>query len=318
MRRIVHIAASLLAGQAWAASRQVFEFESLFIENIHVRPNGRLLLSSVQTGVLFTLDPTARNPSAKPVVDLTNTSVSGLTGMATVGHDLFAVSGGIHTDYAFLDNSMKVSVVHIPGPQDFGQIVKTISVPGVEMLNGMAALPSNPGIVLSADSIIGRIVRVNTLTGKFDIAFEDPLLGYGNGSVPLGANGLKIRGNHLYFTNSGQGFFARVPIDEAGNKAGDVEIIAWLSGVVDMNNAYDDFDFDEAGNAYVAVHSYSVNKITPQGVQTRFAGGTDSSSPFKEPTSVALALDGKSIYVSTGGTIVDDTVYGGQVIKVSL
>lgn len=312
------VASLLLASQAWAASpQQVFEFSSTFIENIHVRPNGHLLLSSVDTSVLFTLDPTARTPSAKPVVNLTDSS--GLTGMATVGHDLFAVSSGMHTDFAFVNNSMQVSVVHIPNHSDRGRVIQTIPVPGTEMLNGMAALPSNPSVVMSADSIGGRVFRINTQTSEVDVAFEDPLLGFGNNTlVPLGANGLKIRGDHLYFSNAGLGFFARVPIDSSGNKAGDIEIVARISGTVGLTNAYDDFDFDEAGNAYVAVHSYSVNKITPQGVQTRIAGGTNSSSSFKEPTSAALSLDGKSIYVCTGGGTIDRTVYGGQVIQIPL
>lgn len=313
----MRLGAFLLATQAWAASpRQIFEFPSTFIENIHVRPNGHLLLSSVDTSVLFTLDPTARTPSAKPVVNLTD--CSGLTGMATVGHELFAVSSGIHTEFAFVNNSMQISVVHIPEHHHHrAHVINTIPVPGTEMLNGMAPLPSNPSVVLSADSIGGRILRINTQTGEVDVAIEDSLLGYNNTTpVPLGANGLKIFGDYVYFTNSGLGFFGRIPIDSLGNRAGDVDIVARLQGAVGLTNAYDDFAFDSAGNAYVSVHSYSVDKITPQGVQTLFAGGLNSSSVFREPTSAALSRDGRSIYVSTGGGTVDGKVYGGQVIQV--
>ncbi|TVY31377.1 hypothetical protein LOCC1_G008956, partial [Lachnellula occidentalis] len=239
---------------------------------------------------------------------------TGLTGMATIAPDTYAVSGGTHSAFIFANNSMSVSVISA----QLGTVLYSIPVPNTQMLNGMAALPDTPHIVLSADSIGGRIFRIDTLTRTVDVAFSDPLIGPGDSSlVTLGANGLKIRDGYLYFTNSGQGFFGRVAIDGLGNKVGDIETLVQLDGEVGFSNAYDDFAFDGSGNAYVALHSYSVLRITPDGQQTVFAGG-GNSTVFKEPTSVALAGDGKAVFVSTGGTTLDGTVYGGQVIKVGL
>ncbi|KAI0018560.1 hypothetical protein F4780DRAFT_750792 [Xylariomycetidae sp. FL0641] len=75
---------------------------------------------------------------------------------------------------------------------------------------------------------------------------------------------------------------------------------AWRrGGGPGLKNAYDDFAFDGEGNAYVAVHPASVNRITPDGLQTTVVG-TDSNVPLREPTSVVVANDGRSIFVSTG------------------
>ncbi|TVY14110.1 hypothetical protein LARI1_G008167 [Lachnellula arida] len=305
------------SGSESGSVKQIYEFpDDTFIENIHLCANGNLLLSSTSTNTLFTLDPSAPVPSPNVLATLNGTT--GLTGMAIVAPDTYAVSGGTHSAFIFANNSMSVSVVSAPGSCTAGTVLYSIPVPNTQMLNGMAALPATPHVVLSADSIGARIFRIDTLARTVDVAFSDPLLGPGEDAlVTLGANGLKIRDGYLYFANSGQGFFGRVAIDGEGNKVGDIETLVELKGAVGFSNAYDDFAFDGSGNAYVALHSYSVIKITPDGQQTVFAGGGNSTF-FKEPTSVALAGDGKAIFVSTGGTTLDGTVYGGQVIKVGI
>lgn len=294
---------------------QIFEFSSHFIENIHTRLNGHLLLSSLSSGDLFTLDPTSPSPSAKSLVNCPGST--GLSGIATIGPNLYTVSGGVHGYFKFDD--MKVYVISLPSDSDSGVLLDTISVPNATGLNGMAALPKAQGVVLTADSHGSCIYRINTTTRVVDIAIEDPLLGHGP-SFKIGINGLKVVDDYLYFTNSGQGFFARVKINEDGSKAGDIEIVARIPGAEPaMGHAYDDFTLDAAGNAYVSLHGNEIVKITPDGVQTTLAGGGDSTV-FKNPTSATTALDGKSIYVGTAGMTVDpatgEITSNGQVIHV--
>lgn len=295
---------------------QIFEFTSHFIENIHLRPNGRLLLSSLNSGDLFTIDPTAPSPSAKALVNCPGST--GLSGIATIGPDLFAVSGGIHGSFRF--DNMQVYVVPVPGDSDSKVLLDSISVPGATGLNGIAALPAMPRVVLSADSHDSCLHRINTLTRVVDIAFADPLLGHGP-TFEVGINGLKISNGYVYFTNSGQGTFARVKINDNGSKAGDVEIVARLAGEPRIGHAFDDFTLDFDGNAYVTLHNNEIVKITPDGTQTTFAGGNDSTV-FRNPTSAATSLDGKSIYVGTAGATAGKTpgemVFNGQVIQLSI
>jgi hypothetical protein len=296
---------------------QIFEFTSHFIENIHLRPNGNLLLSSLSSGDLFTIDPTAPSPAAKAVVNCPGST--GLSGIATIGPDLFAVSGGIHSSFRF--DKMQVYVVSVPGDSDSGTIFDSISVPDTYGLNGMASLPAMSRVVLSADSHGSCIYRINTLTRKVDVAFADPLLGHG-ATFKVGINGLKIFNGYLYFTNSGQGTFGRVKIADDGSKAGDIEIVARIPGMPPgKGHAYDDFTLDIDGNAYVTLHTNEIVKITQDGIQTTFAGGNNSTI-FKSPTSAAISQDRKSIYVATAGTtagkIPGEIVFNGQVIHLSI
>jgi hypothetical protein len=216
---------------------------------------------------------------------------------------------------------MQVYVVSVPGDSESGILLDSISVPGATGLNGMAALPAMPRVVLSADSHGSCIHRINTLTRLVDVAFADPLLSYGP-NFKVGINGLKIFNGYVYFTNSGEGTFAQVNINDDGSKAGDVEIIARLTGEPPgMGHAFDDFTLDSDGNAYVTLHNNEIVKITPDGTQTTFAGGNDSTV-FKNPTSAATSQDGKSIYVATAGATAGKTpgemVFNGQVIQLSI
>lgn len=292
---------------------QIFEFTSHFIENIHLRPNGRLLLSSLSSSDLFTIDP-AQSPSAKSVSQPARQH-------RPVRHsdywaDLLAVSGGVHSYFRF--DNMHVYVVSVSGDSDSGILLDTISVPDAHGLNGMASLPAMPHVAMSADSLSGCVYRINTLTRVVDVAFADPLLGPGP-TFKVRINDLKIFNGYVYFTNSGQGTFARVKINDDGSKAGDIEIVARLAGIPDVRHAYDDFTLDSDGNAYVTLYTNEIVKITQDGMQTTFAGG-NSSMVFRGPTSAAISGDGKSIYVATAGTAAGKTpnerVFNGQVIQI--
>lgn len=189
------------------------------------------------------------------------------------------------------------------------------------MMNGMVSLPGAPHILLSGDSVGGRIIRINTKTRLVDIAFSDPTLGVGTGpggkSVPLGVNGLHTFGKYLYFSNSAQGTFSRVEIDGEGGEIGDIEVVARLEGEIGMGNAYDDFCIDGEGNAYVTLHDSSVRKITAERVQTNFVGGGEGVK-FLDPTAAVMDADGQGIWVCTGGSVVDGLKIGGQVVWVRI
>jgi sugar lactone lactonase YvrE len=311
------------AQQPTSSVSLIFEFQnSTFIENLIVLPDGKIIFTTFGSGLLRTIDPKVSRPSARILTSISD--VTGFTGLAHLPNpDHYAVTGGKHTLFAFERGSMKVYIVSIAS----GRVVDTISVPDTTMMNGLVSIPSRKSILLSADSLAGRILRVDTFTRKVSVAFLDPELGpppEGSG-FQFGVNGIRIRDQYLYFTNSGRGTFGRVRIDDKGNKVGEVEIIARLSTPTSMSNAYDDFDFDREGNAYLSLHSSTVIKVSPSGQQTIFAGGpgTDACDPavlLRDPTSLALNVDGKFIYISTGGNgnWGCDQVLGGQIFEVRL
>ncbi|KAI0195943.1 hypothetical protein F4808DRAFT_324500 [Astrocystis sublimbata] len=296
----------------------VFQFPNrTFIENLHVLPNGAILFSTLVSGDLYFLDPQSHNPRPLPIANLDGST--GLTGIVPLGRDRFAVTGGIHSSFSFVRGSMRLYVVSLSTKDPItAKVIDTIPVPDTSMLNGMVVLPRQPNTVLSADSIDGRILRINTETKEVTVAFADAAIAPGgNAGVPFGANGLKLREDYLYFTNSALGTYCRYRIDGAGDKIGDIEVLASLGSVANVSNAYDDFDFDDRGNVYIAVHSASVNKVTPNGEQSLFAGGSNDTT-FQQPTSVATAVDGRSIFVTTGGAVIGNKTYGGQIINVKL
>lgn len=296
----------------------IYQFpDDTFIENLLGLPSGHILLSTFGSGDLLSIDPHAPSPTPRTVAKLGD--ATGLTAIAPLPLNLYAVAGGVHAPFGFVNNTMALYVVSVNGPGPTGVVVTSIPVPGTMMMNGLAALPNRPSTLLSADSIGGRLLRINAITREVDVAWTDPAIGPGvNTDMPFGINGIKIAGNYLYFTNSGQGTFARVLIDHDGNKAGSVQVIATLPAPVNMSYAFDDFDFDRCGNAYVAMHSSWVVKITPSGELTVVAGGPGFTPELESPTSVSTAADEKSIYISTGGEFAGPVITGGQVVKLKL
>ncbi|KAK3380945.1 hypothetical protein B0H63DRAFT_474627 [Podospora didyma] len=299
------------------AVTQVYQYpDDTWIENLAILSSRHLLLTAFNIGSgsaakLLTIDPDSVNPTPHVIAKLGNATA--LTGISALPGNRYAISGGEYGTFAFVNGTMSLFIVSIKGNPPTGSVIDAIPVPDTLMMNGMVAVPSQPFTVLSADGVGGRILRINTRTRQVDVTWADPsLLGPGgNTALPVGVNGLRIRHGWLYFTNSGQGLFARVRIDRAGNKVGsEVQIIAKLTGPVDLTNAFDDFDLSSDGAAYVALEGSSILKFTSRGVQTTLvAGGQGSAVVVKTPTSVAVEDDGRMLYVTTGG---------GQVLRVDL
>lgn len=274
------------------------------IENIHVRPDGQLLLTTLDSAILYGLNPAQHESQPTQLAFLDGST--GLTGIATIGSDKFAVAGGLHSSFSFTNTS--VYIVQLDGQS--ASILDRIQVDG--MINGMVALPSMPHIVLGADSIRGCITRVNTQSRLVDVALHDPVLGRGDSSFPLGINGIDIHQDRLYFTNSALGTFSFLTIDASGSPTSSATTIATLPSMpAHFTNAYDDFAMDQFGNAYVALHSTLCMKITTMGEQSEFLTGLD------EPMAAALSIDKATLYISTGGARTKDGP-GGRVLELKL
>jgi hypothetical protein len=208
--------------------RQKWTFPpNTFIENIAVRSNSHLLLTSESVPTLFTLDPhrpadNFSNPSLPPILH-TFPNATGLSGITELPSppDVFAVVSGtwdlVNTRAAL--GSLNIWTIDLRTPIP---VVKHIAnIANSTIFNGLASLPgSNPPLILAADSAIGAIWRVNILTGACSITFSSPFLAP-LGTSPgtnLGVNGIRTssNGKYLYFTNSAQGIFGRVRINSCG------------------------------------------------------------------------------------------------------
>lgn len=288
----------------------------VFIENLAVRSNGHLLLTTFDQGRLYTVDPDAVSPRAEVAVQFPG--VTALIGIAEIAPDVFAVTGGNLTSFAFVEGSIKVFTVSFISGADTPRVKHIVDILNSTAVNSMAALQTTPHIILIGGSKDGTIIRVDTIQDKYDIALSDPVLELVPDTVPVGVNGIKLFGDYLYFSNSAKGLFGRIPVHSDGSMAGAAEIITTLPGGTGIGHAYDDFAIhvDAGGQAfaYVATHSNTVYKVNVDTAHTDVYVGGGDSTLLKNPTSLAFAKDGKKFYVVTAGNVRGGI--SGQVVEV--
>ncbi|KAE8419016.1 hypothetical protein BDV36DRAFT_282590 [Aspergillus pseudocaelatus] len=275
MRVLSTLALLVLAADrliALETTAELFHFSiSVAIENTALRPDGSLLLTTFDQGRLYTLNPSVPNPEAELVAALPGATA--LCGITAIDADKFAVIGGVQGNYSYTNET--IYTVDF-GANPTNPTIEVVSrIPNAIMLNGLAALPAHPHVVMAGDARLGAVFRVDTDTGTAEVAFKDPLLtAPSNASTPIGVNGLKIAGGYMYFTNTAREIFARVPIDGFGRKTGEIEVIAALSGAELYN--WDDFVvLDDLNLAYLAQPDNAIAQVSPNGAQNTIVGGGD-------------------------------------------
>ncbi|KAK4143450.1 uncharacterized protein C8A04DRAFT_28875 [Dichotomopilus funicola] len=309
-----------------------------FLENIAVRANGNLLLTSVTVPSLFTIDPTTTNPPAPALHTFPN--ATGLTGITEITPDIFALVTGtwdLSTGRAAL-GSIAIWTVDFTttllDPTSSPKVNFVTTIAESTVINGLARHPTNPRLLLAADSARGAIWRVDVLTGAVDVAFEDAALFTLTGTESgknLGINGLKARVEHgkgyVYFGNLAKGLFGRVRVDAEGGKVGDGEVLATRKGVVaDME--YDDFAFETRKNVggrkeghavWMAAHpSYLVRVDLRSGEQWV----VNDTEKLSKPTSAAFGRGSRkqerTLYVTNGGEQVEGNLVNERLLAVDL
>ncbi|KAJ4310788.1 hypothetical protein N0V84_010796 [Fusarium piperis] len=291
-------------------TRQLIELPNVWIQNIALRSNGNLLLTTFGNGDIYSVNPSI--PDAHVVLKVKD--IDALTGIAEVERDLFVVSGGIYDGGTYFEEgSMKILLIDFRGCGESHHgnpsVHPILEGKDAGVINGMTPLPHHQHIVLGAASWTGEIWRINTKTRTSEVIIRDDLLAaIPSGPYPLGVNGLKIFRGYLYFTNTGRQLFGRFKIDEYGNKIGDMEVI-WQAPV-GTKIAPDDFSLDQDGNAFVGCFPDLLIKIAPDGEQTVLINGTLAGA-----TSTTFGKDGKSLFVVTTGKGVEG-VSGGQLVQV--
>lgn len=299
---------------ATATTRQLWNFTSYVdIENTHLRPNGQVLMTTFTNASLFSLDPTSSSPTAELVASFAPSTA--LTGITSVGNDKFAVVGGVRGSYMYTNETV-YTCDFSTGSEPAIKVVATL--PDAVMLNGMDSLPQNPSVVLIADSRVGAVWRVNTTDGNVAMAYQgDLLLPPENATVPIGINGLKISNGYVYFTNTAKNLFARIAVTDDGVMHGEVETVAILVPGEEEYD-WDDFVIDASGEiAYMAQSPNAVGRVTiSTGEMDVIAGVGNGSISLIGPTSVTLAEDGLTAYVSTRG--MQSIGISGQLVEISL
>jgi hypothetical protein len=267
-----------------------------FVENIHARADGSMLVSVHSASELHRwregqgVDVFARLPAPPAAIN------------AHPDGGVIVVGGSVGTGPQF--------VWHV---DDRGSVREIARVSDALFFNG--ATRFFPRHLLVAEAILGRIYHIDLATGASSVWLAHHLLAKITTEVMLpGVNGIKIFGRHVYVTNTDRALFLRIGIDERG-LPGPIEILA-------EQLRADDFAFDCDGNAYLTTHIHnSLLRLTPGGARVNVAGADDGMAGS---TAVAFGVDpGSQNYAfvtSTGGVLapIDGIVQPAKLIRVDV
>ncbi|RAH68121.1 uncharacterized protein BO66DRAFT_393322 [Aspergillus aculeatinus CBS 121060] len=275
-----------------------------------------LLVTRMDVPELWTID--ISTGQGEMVATFPNaTACMGVTPLAREG--VYAVVAGRLqiTDIGHpVPGSWGVYSVDLSGGSGSGAVSvrKIADVPGAGWLNGMTLSPAGrsgsggkgegeggTGVVLMADSVNGVIWQLDTQTGTYGVALNDPASMAASPADPLGlgVNGVRVwRGFVYYSTDAAQAVF-RVPVGwddalRAVRAAGAVETVAEKVVV-------DDFAVAEDGGLYLmAVAENQVVRVTADGRRSVLAGARDSAL-VAGCTSGVVSGDGRRLFVTTNG-----------------
>ncbi|KAJ7887269.1 hypothetical protein B0H14DRAFT_3725052 [Mycena olivaceomarginata] len=292
---------------------------SLFFENIAVRASSDLLLTSVASPTLYTLDPSTINGTLNALHTFPN--AASLTGIAEYRPDVFALASSVvnvTTRRAVPDSTVIWSIDFTSNAQS--PVVRALArLPGATSANGLSAIHGLPDILLAADSDAGAVWQIDASTGTTRLVVQDASM-LANAPPPaLGINGLHIAPaapELLYFANSGQGTISRLTLQiDKGNAivspAGAVQTLASIQPA-GAQQAPDDFALDPAGRgAWVAVHPGALVLLSPPSpgnangnwTQVTAVGNSQGSDKgMMQPTSAAIGRGKQvgSLFVTTG------------------
>jgi hypothetical protein len=287
-----------------------------WIENLAVRSNGQILLTILTKPELYLIDP------AKPdeaILVHTFSEVGILSGITEVKDDVFYVSGGNFSLQTFQSEHGTYRVWEVDmksfDTNSKAAIKEIVHVTGSGLLNGLETLHSSENTILSGDSEVGCVWKVNVKDGKVEKLIEvDEMKPPPPPEMQLGINGIKVRDGYLYWTNTAKKLFCRIAIDEDGNPHGDPEIL-------ETETLVDDFVFDTKGNAWLAQHGLNVIGVVKVGGGVITVAGKADQLTIAGSTACQFGRKGDTdtLYVVTCGGLsapVDGKVEGGKLIAI--
>jgi hypothetical protein len=290
-------------------------------ENIAVRHNGQLLLTSTISPTLYHVDPLHKNHIAS-VIDIPRTAA--LLGVAELEQDVFYVVSANMTSVSGVPGSNAVWRLDMRGRSSLTESTERLSlvanITSAQLLNGMCRISDHDTrSLLIADSQAGRIFKLDTHTGSFEVLIDDEVLKMTSEGLQVAVNGVHVRGSHLYFTNLNKGIFGRYPISlSTGVPTGPVEIIT--EGV-----RGDDFSVSQDGKfAWIAMNGQS--SLVEVDISAKRARVVVASTALASASAVSFGrtlLDNHSLYISSAGVLNDTigantTATGGIVARVDL
>lgn len=294
-----------------------------WIENLAVRANGQILATLLNTPQVYQVDP---NPSSVHPTTLVHTfpSYLGCVGITELSPDMFYVVTGNFSFVTFeaTPGSYSVWELNMAGFTAGGApaaATKIADFPESKSFNGITPLqPGGGNTLLVADSVAGAVYSLNVATKAVSKIITDPLMAPGATSFPVGVNGVKVRDQVLYFSNTDQALLGKVALNADGSAKGPATV------VVRNATATDDFQLDPLGNIFIAGN----NELRFHGTWEGADGPPDvvsNSSLLAGSTAVEfgrLPTDQSDVYVSTNGGEAQyfskDFTVPGRIVKVDV
>ncbi|KAL2047430.1 hypothetical protein ABVK25_011538 [Lepraria finkii] len=287
----------------------IYQFKDIVaLENLAVRSNGHLVLTASNQPNVYDMNPNARNAPPKPLPRIPG--VTSLTGIVETAPDVFAVVAG-NWSATFQGTPGSFSIWSVDFNPSQPTVKRIASIPEADALNGITSLKGSPDIVLFADSALGAVRWLNVTSGEYNVTIQSPLF-TNTSQIPIGINGIRTYDGHLYYLNSAQMTYGRVPLNVDGRGvAGEVQILARTH----LPAIFDDFDMDWEGNAWVATHSNMLGQITVEGKQRNMTGS--GNTELVEPTSVQFGRGSKQLEKTIYMTAAGNGKVGGQVLAIN-
>lgn len=293
--------------------RTVYQFANgTWVENIASSANGNLLVTLTDRPELYEINP--RNHDSARLIHRFE-GYKSLLGIAETSKNVFAiVAGNFSLTSGTEPGSFSVWRVALGGQTN--EVAKVTDIPDAVFLNGMTALKQGSNAILISDCSQGVVYRVDVNTGKYSITLSDTtFLPPQNATFPIGINGIRLHQQHLYYSNTFQQLFGRIPINTCtGEATGAYEVFGTAFGI-------DDFALDERGQAYVAAGFINeVYELGSNGKSRLIAGQTNSTLVEGATSGVfgRTSLDKGVLYITTSGgqaSVLDGiSIEGGKIV----
>ncbi|CAG8099368.1 unnamed protein product [Penicillium nalgiovense] len=285
--------------------------DGTWAENLAVRPNGHILVSRLDTPEVLQLDPTG---ATEPIVvaSWNSTTYKGCLGISETSRDMFyVVTSGFVDDNIVL--TLGVNSIWEIYMRDFtvskktGEVTskaivsKLVDIPTSDYLNGATTLSET--LIIVADVYNGWVYRVDTRTGAYNIAINDDKMKFDTAPIPvtnLGVNGIKIKYEYLYWTNTAAGTLNRSRITNQGVAVGKSEVV-----VSNVPKA-DDFIFKKNGVVFVAQNQMDeLSVLYPKSSAVQVVASSNTSTVLAGVAAGAfgrLQHDKDGLYLTTSRT----------------
>jgi len=288
--------------------------DGAYLENIAVRANGDLIINSLGNGRVYSIDPTASNPTPSTLVQFDPQVASGVFGIAEHAPDKFAVIAA-HVNFTTI-TAENVTVWSIDlngcakGTRSAVAPRKIADLPEAGLANGLTKFHGDG--LLASDARLGVIWSVNTRTGAVRKTADDDALKAPNlDGFPLGVNGVHVSrdGSRLYFSNTNTRVVSQVHLSRDGGFVGNVTTIFELPGEQALP---DDFIFGNDGSLWVTALPNFVYRLLPNGTVVELDQFINTIGPGPtgggNPTAVAFGRGSKAqekiLYVSASWGVV--------------